>query len=93
MPAHHIPRDALKRNLERLHRELESAEPLDDETRELLATVADDIERTLTGEHDAEQVAERRERIEDFALRFEAQYPRVSQVLGEITDTLTKLGV
>jgi hypothetical protein len=93
VPKENVPTDALRRNLARLHEGLQSAEPLDAETRELLETVADDIERTLEGEHDPDSVGERIERLEDAALRFEAQHPRFSLILSEVADALTKIGV
>lgn len=93
MAKENVPIETLRRNLARLESELSSTEPLDAETRELLETVARDIERTLQGEHDADTVGERIERLEEVALRFEAEHPRFSQVLSEVTDALAKIGV
>jgi hypothetical protein len=85
--------ETLRRNLDRLHDELKSGRPLDPETREMLETVARDIERTLHGEQDADSVRERLDRLEGAALRFEAEHPSFARVLTEITDALTKIGV
>jgi hypothetical protein len=76
-----------------LHEELRSAGSLDAETREMLETVARDIERTLAGEHDADSMRERLDRLEGAAVRFEAEHPAFSRVLTEVTDALTKIGV
>jgi hypothetical protein len=85
--------EALRRTLDRLHEELASARSLDPETREMLETVANDIERTLRGEHDPDSVRERLDRLEGAALRFEAEHPSFARVLTEVTDALTKIGV
>jgi hypothetical protein len=93
VPRDTAPTQTLKRNLDRLHDELRSTRPLDPETREMLETVARDIERTLQGEHDADSVRERLDRLERAALRFEAEHPAFSSILSEITDALAKIGV
>lgn len=86
-----MPREDLKRQLDRLHAELAAAPELDDETRSLLEAVADDIERTLEDRHDEPHTV--RERVEDATVRFEAQHPRFARVLTEVTDALAKIGV
>ncbi|HEX5418695.1 MAG TPA: DUF4404 family protein [Gammaproteobacteria bacterium] len=93
MPTEDISTETLRRNLARLHAELRSADTLDPETREMLETVARDIERTLEGDQDADSVGERVERLEEAALRFGASHPTFSRLLSEITDTLTKIGM
>lgn len=85
--------ESLRRNLDRLQAELRSARSLDPETREMLETVAHDIERTLHGEHDADSVRERLDRLEGAALRFEAEHPSFARALTEVMDALTKIGV
>lgn len=86
-----VPQQELKRQLDRLHAELASAPSLDDETRRLLEEVADDIERTLEGRHDASDTV--RDRVERATARFEAEHPKLARVLGEVTDALAKIGV
>ncbi|HEX5418685.1 MAG TPA: DUF4404 family protein [Gammaproteobacteria bacterium] len=93
MPTEDIPTETLRRNLARLHAELRAADTLDPETREMLETVAQDIERSLEGEHDPDSVGGRVEQIEKVALRFEASHPILSRLLSELTDTLTKIGL
>jgi hypothetical protein len=83
----------MRRQLASLHAELRSADKLDPETREMLETVAQDIERTLAGEQDQGSAGERVERLEEAALRFEASHPTFSRLLSELTDTLTKIGI
>jgi hypothetical protein len=88
-----VPIETLQRNLARLHSELRSTKSLDPQTRELLETVAQDIERTLQGEHDEESIRERLDRLENAALRFEVEHPTFSGLLSEVTDALAKIGV
>jgi hypothetical protein len=85
--------ETLKGKLGRLHQELGSVSSLDAETRELLETIARDIERTLRGERDADTIRERLDRVEGATLRFEAAHPSFSKVLSEIADALAKIGV
>ncbi len=51
-----------------------------------------DIERVLDEEDDVDK-ASIVARVEAAALDFEASHPRLARFLGEITDTLAKLGV
>lgn len=86
-----MPKETLRRNLALLHKELESADELDEETREDLAHLAADIQRVL-----AEEAADHRsitQRIESAALQFEATHPRLSRLFGEVTDALAKIGI
>lgn len=87
----HMPRETLQRNLTQLHKELETADTLDDQTRESLAQLAEDIQRVLADESaDHRSLAER---IETTALEFEASHPRLSRLFGEVTDALAKIGI
>jgi len=86
-----MTQQTLKRNLQQLHRELASGESLDKETRELLAEVAGDIELILADK--AGSTENIRDRIESAAWRFEADHPSLAATLGEIADTLSKLGI
>ncbi|MFO7286362.1 MAG: DUF4404 family protein [Gammaproteobacteria bacterium] len=87
-----MPRENLKRQLERLRAELSDASELDADTRAALEALASDIERTLEGDIEAEHHS-MRERFEDATLRFETEHPRLARVLGEIADALAKIGV
>lgn len=86
-----MPRQALEAQLSQLREELAETETLDSKTRELLSEVADEIEQVL-GE-DTGDNASARERLETAAYKFEAEHPRFAAILGEISDTLAKLGI
>jgi hypothetical protein len=76
--------------LAQLHERLKSARSLDVESRQLLATVARDIEQALMHD-DTSRVAA--EPVEELAVRFEADHPSLAGVLRQIMDTLGKAGI
>ena len=85
-------RETLRENLRKLRTELASAaENLDENLHTLLRGVADDIERVLGGK--AAEAHAARERLEKIAVKFEANHPRLAKILGEMADTLGKLGI
>lgn len=86
-----VPKELLIRDLDRLRAELAASHELDAATRESLATLAEDIERILGQDQEAEQSLLDRARAA--ALQFEAEHPRLARALSEITDTLAKLGI
>lgn len=91
-----MAKKALQKHLADLHEELASAGDLDPSLREQLRDVADDIE-TLLGESSpappADAGGQLQERIRLATVEFEAEYPRLARVLGDVADTLTKLGI
>lgn len=79
-------------HLTALHAELESVKNLDEELHEELRQLAADIEKRLAEEEPLE-VHSWRARLKDMAVRFEAEHPRLAGTLGEVADTLGKLGI
>lgn len=77
--------------LGQLHSRLKHAKSLDAESRELLLTVAADIEKALAG-NDVSAVAPEQP-LESLAVRFEADHPALAGVLRQIMDTLGKAGI
>jgi ABC-type transporter Mla subunit MlaD len=86
-----MERQQLKATLKRIHAELESTGSADPELKELLGELDDDIHR-LTQQQD-QASASFGERLEAAALGFEAEHPRVSMLLKELSDSLAKLGL
>ena len=91
-----MPRQALQKHLADLHDELASAGDLDPALRQQLRDVADDIE-SLLGEPSPEPTAKAgdqlRERLRLVTVEFEAEHPRLAHMIGNVADTLTKLGI
>jgi hypothetical protein len=85
-------REVLRDDLKKLHAELPSAaENLDENLHALLREVAGDIEQIIGGE--PIEAKSGRKRLEKLTVKFEADHPRLAQILGEIADTLSKLGI
>jgi hypothetical protein len=80
----------LRALLAQLHERLASARSLDPESRELLSTVALDIEHAMKSDDIAGVDAEP---VESLAVRFEADHPSLAGVLRQIMDTLGKAGI
>jgi hypothetical protein len=91
-----MPRKALREHLANLHDELASAGDLDPALRQQLRDVADDIE-SLLGEPSPEPMdaadSHLSERLRLVTVEFEAEHPRLARVIGDVADTLTKLGI
>ena len=81
----------LKQTLKRLHTELEATGSADQELKDLLGELDDDIHR-LTEQPDAEAPSVG-ERLEAAAVGFEAEHPRLAMMLKELSDSLAKLGL
>lgn len=77
--------------LGQLHARLKHAKSLDTESRELLLTVAADIEKALASNDIAAVAPE--QPLEALAVRFEADHPALAGVLRQIMDTLGKAGI
>jgi len=87
-----MPKQALREQLKTLHTELASVENLDEELHALLRRVAADIEKVL-GDEETVEAHSRRAQLEEIAVKFEADHPRLASVLGELADTVSKLGI
>lgn len=80
----------LKNKLTQLKQAVSDIRELDDESRELLSQLDDDIKAALdTGEPDESLSG----RIEQQAIEFDSQYPSASAVLRDIMDALGKMGI
>ncbi|MCC7330051.1 MAG: DUF4404 family protein [Gammaproteobacteria bacterium] len=85
-----MDKDRLQALLAELHRELAGAGPLDTESRRLLDQVLQDVRQLAADQParagDAGQFAQA-------ALRLEASHPRLAALLGQVADSLAKLGI
>lgn len=84
----------LRSIIDNLHRELASADSIDEESRALLQELAQDVEKLAgdAGEADGGH-ATTAGQLQNAALRFESEHPKLSMALGEVIDALSKLGI
>lgn len=84
--------EKLHRLLADLHRELSRATSVDPQSHRMLDQVLRDI-RELTGTPAEEAPDSRAAQLREAALRLEAEYPRLAAAMGQLGDTLAKLGI
>ena len=85
-------KENLRVTLEKLRLELDSTvHDLDDHLHTTLKEVADDIETALGDE--PIEVRSGKEQLQEMAVKFETDHPRLANILGELTDTLSKMGI
>jgi hypothetical protein len=85
----------LNKQLESLHGELARTNKIDRESRELLATVLNDISRLLDPSKPDPTDNERSltERLDEIAVQFEAEHPTLGTAIRRVVDTLAKAGI
>ncbi|MCC5793686.1 MAG: DUF4404 family protein [Chromatiales bacterium] len=90
-----MPREKLKSLLGELRTELDEADALDEESRTALRRLAGRIDQLTEPvspkpeEHETSPL----EQLRDSGQRLQARHPRIAQLLGQIGDTLGKLGI
>ncbi|MBS0418720.1 MAG: DUF4404 family protein [Proteobacteria bacterium] len=98
--------ETLRQLLARVHERLSSTRTIDPEAREMLATVMSDIDGALRGDStssdavstvsvspEARVAATAAPRIEELAVRFEAEHPAIAQLLRQIGALLGQAGI
>ncbi|HSN71917.1 MAG TPA: DUF4404 family protein [Steroidobacteraceae bacterium] len=84
----------LHRTLRSLHEELTSTRAVDDESRELLVTVMQDIARVLDrSQQETADTGSLKEQLETVAVQFESEHPRLSSAVRQVVDALAKAGI
>jgi len=78
--------------LKELHTELADTSAMDDQSRQELLQLAGEIEVSVGGEPSADAPSPD-EQLQQAVLEFEAEHPRIAGILGQIADTLSKLGI
>ena len=85
-------RKNLRETLKKLRLELDSTvNSLDGQLHAALEEVADDIETAL-GDGPVE-VRSGKARLQELAVKFETDHPRLANIPDELTDTLSKMGI
>lgn len=82
----------LQETLAKVHAELAAAESVDDETRNLLTSLTDDIKR-LSEEGDPAAAEPLGEQVNDLVLQFETEHPRLTAALNQVSAALANLGI
>lgn len=82
--------DELHALLRRLHEELGRARRLDEESRDLLGLVEQDIAALPETGSDA---GERLSALERMAVRFESDHPKTAGLVRQLADALAKAGI
>jgi len=90
-----MEKQQLRETLAALRGELGDRAQVDDETRALLKTLTDDINRLLSADAtaSAEQVEPLSEQVQDLVLKFETEHPRLTAVLNQVASALANMGI
>jgi hypothetical protein len=92
-----MDRAKLRSLLTELHRELGSAERLDEESRRLVEQVLADVDRLEAGPTAARSTgrndAGADDALRDLVLKLEAEHPRLAATIGQLADALGRLGI
>lgn len=85
----------LQHSLAELHESLGHVDHLDEETRQMMRTLTDDLQRLLEqeGEWKAGDVEPVSNKLQDLLLRFETEHPQLSGILGRLASSLANLGI
>ena len=81
--------------LEKVHAELADARRVDDDTRQLLTALTDDIRRLSeqSEAESAEHIGPLSARVHDLVLQFETEHPRLTTALNQVAAALANLGI
>jgi hypothetical protein len=85
--------EKLKQLLENVHTALEDTRELDDETRDLVRELDEDIHRLVESGADAEQFDSAMDKAKVLQARFATKHPVAERFFREIIDVLAKVGI
>ncbi len=88
----------LNEHLTKLRAELDEGPELDEDSREKIAALVQDIQRVLDrqareDDEDPNDDDTLGERLQDAVLHFEAAHPQISQFIGRLADGLSQMGI
>lgn len=90
-----MEKHTLRETLQQLHEELEEGPKVDDNVRELLRSVMQDIQHLLD-EEGGQSTSHHRSlvgRIEEATTYFEASHPNLTAAAGRVIDALSSMGI
>ena len=87
--------DALLKTLERLHRDLSSADQVDPEAESLLRAVTDDIHRLLDDQQESPQEDSNSlsAKLQSLMQSWESDHPQIAGLIGKTAEALANLGI
>jgi ElaB/YqjD/DUF883 family membrane-anchored ribosome-binding protein len=90
-----MEKQQLRETLAKLHGELGDQARIDDDTRALLKTLTDDINRLLSADaaDSAKQVEPLSEQVQGLVRRFEADHPQLTASLNQVASALANMGI
>ena len=85
----------LHARLDQLHKELQQIESVDADERRALQQLMADIHEILEKEegHPIQKYRQLSERLRDNVAQLEASHPTVTMLMGQVIDTLAKMGI
>jgi predicted transcriptional regulator len=85
----------LHARLRQLHKELQQIESVDTDERRALQQLMADIHEILEKEegHPIQKYSQLSEQLRDNVAQLEASHPTVTMLMGQVIDTLAKMGI
>ena len=90
-----MEKQQLQDSLTALHGALGGRDHIDDDTRSLLKTLSDDIDRLLddSTENTPEDVQPVTEQVDSLVLKFETEHPELTAALNQVATALANIGI
>jgi hypothetical protein len=83
----------LQQKLTDLHAEIEQAQDVDDDARQMLTHLQQDIQNLLERSSDAEAHQSLVERLDEAIKQFEVTHPEMTESMGQLLDLLARMGI
>lgn len=90
-----MEKQRLRETLAELHNSLGDVDRLDEETRQLMRTVVDDLQRLVQseGQVSSDEVQPVSSNLQELLLKFETEHPQLTGIVNRIAETLANLGI
>lgn len=88
-----MSQDKLRQDLEALHAELHQTKSVDSDERQLLETLAEEIQALLARGEEQEQYQGLGDQLRDAIAKLEARHPSVTLAMRQVIDSLSFLGI
>jgi|GEM_PF-1260666 len=90
-----MPEEQFRKHLRQLKDELEDAESIDDQTRQLLEDLDADIHQILETleEEQTERRMQLKDRLTGAILQLDESHPQIAQTMRSVINTLSNMGI